>query len=521
MLAWHYAPLLWALYAVNALSILRFLPQYVQHKQLFLHTSSENIERENFDIWLVQQKDIAFNNILKNIGGISPVLDTAVVPPGVVLASPSKVHPNYYYQWIRDLALTIRSLVYDLADGSMTDMNLSGVVEAYIVNNYHIQRTPNLSGDFESLDGLGEPKFHPNLSSFNENWGRPQRDGPGLRVSTIGAYIGYLEKFSREPTRKELPSRKYIYHNIIKPDLKYIIKSWNQEGFDLWEEVNGFHFFTLITQLRALFDGQVLYKKYDGEDPEFLQALEKAIEDLGRFISQTGGFVNEGTSHIVENPSLLKQGKIGGLDTATLLGALHGHRLENKDFVERYQDIPFDIDSSHILNSLASMVADMKVRYPVNKFKSGMGVALGRYPEDIYDGYATTEGNPWFISTASASEILYRMIYKLNYNQQDIVIDENNRSFFSQFLDMSRENVTRLKFGSDKYKRVVLNLLEFADSFLSIVKDHVDDSGRMSEQFNRYDGYMQGAEDLTWSYSAIWNGIRWRQKALAELDETY
>jgi glucoamylase len=46
------------------------------------------------------------------------------------------------------------------------------------------------------------------------------------------------------------------------------------------------------------------------------------------------------------------------------------------------------------------------------------------------------------------------------------------------------------------------------DQFLEIVKAHVDAEGSMSEQFDRVTGYMRGAEDLTWSYGALFIAIK-------------
>ena len=43
--------------------------------------------------------------------------------------------------------------------------------------------------------------------------------------------------------------------------------------------------------------------------------------------------------------------------------------------------------------------------YEVNKKYSDLGVGIGRYPEDRYDGYTTTKlGNPWFLSTTALGE---------------------------------------------------------------------------------------------------------------------
>ena len=46
---------------------------------------------------------------------------------------------------------------------------------------------------------------------------------------------------------------------------------------------------------------------------------------------------------------------------------------------------------------------------------------------------------------------------------------------------------------------------------------HVDNNGDMNEQFNKYIGFMQGAEKLTWSYGAVFTAINWRNKTLSIL----
>jgi glucoamylase len=55
---------------------------------------------------------------------------------------------------------------------------------------------------------------------------------------------------------------------VIKADLDFVASNWNSSGFDLWEEVNGMHFYTRLVpkilraapmqmQYRALYDGVV------------------------------------------------------------------------------------------------------------------------------------------------------------------------------------------------------------------------------------------------------------------------
>ncbi|KAG7194303.1 uncharacterized protein KQ657_004515 [Scheffersomyces spartinae] len=497
------------------------IPQWVGKfwNSVFLsEASNEAIMRADFGSWLDQQRNISFQGILNNIGGVSSLLDPKEVYDGVVIASPSKYMPNYFYQWTRDAALTIKSLI-DYLDDTRVSSDVAEVqktVEDYISNNYILQRLDNPSGTFGDDDksGLGEPKFHPNNTAFEENWGRPQRDGPGLRVTTICAYLELIDKY--QVPFIHLKSGKDVYTEIVKPDLVYIIKNWNRNGFDLWEEINAQHFFTSLTQLRALIDGSKLAKKYEPQDSGFIEELKNTFNDVRKYVEWEGGFIKSNVPYVIETPSLLSLGKRSGLNIASLLASLHTHDLASKD----YDNIPYDVDHNLVLSTLRLLITDMKFRYPINRKHIGVnnvGVALGRYPEDIYDGYGTSEGNPWFISTATASELILRLIYKLETGRMNIVIDELNSDFFKQFVDYLEAGQT-IVYGSLDYLELIDQLIKYSDSFLQIVKDHVDNEGHISEQFNRYHGFMQGATDLTWSYSAVWNALRWREKVFRLLN---
>lgn len=514
-----------------------FLPGFIQ--QFFSWSVSEKVEDNirlvDFETWIEKQKEISFRGILNNIGGVSDTLEQSEVSKGAVIASPSRIQPNYFYQWVRDAALTIKSLVYHIDDNNFENVDdIQSVIEAYIENNYYLQRLDNNSGKFDDPDksGLGEPKFHANNTAFVQNWGRPQRDGPGLRAITILSYVSLLDKWNKKVSNKFLKSPEFIYNKIVKPDLTYIVRNWFKEGFDLWEEINSHHFYTSVTQLAAIKDGLLLAQKFE-KDSDFLRQLQITYTNLKQFIENDSGYKNPAVPYIVETPLLLRAGKRTGLDAGSLLGSLHSHNMEFGD----YSDIPFDVNDTHLINTLSAMVADMKYRYPLNHnkigFEKGIGCALGRYPEDIYDGYGTSEGNPWFISTASASELIYKFIYNLEHNHMDIVINSQNKDFFKQFVDFDNipsNDLTTvpandytdsivIRYGTQTFRTLSINLVTYSDSFLEVIKDHVDNQGRMSEQFNKYHGFMQGARDLTWSYSAVWNAFRWRQKTLDILDQ--
>lgn len=473
-----------------------------------------------FELWLETQKNRSFDLILENIGGISTSLDSNVAP-GAVLASPSKSNPNYFYNWIRDSALTIRTLIYHMDDHwneEATCLQLQEVIENYIELNFHLQRIPNRSGRFDSPDraGLGEPKFMPDGSAFDSNWGRPQSDGPGLRVSTIANYVNVLERADRSFASEFLGNLTFVYEHIVRPDLEYVMANWENDAFDLWEEINAKHLFNSLTQLRALADGIKLAEKA-GEDKEFVDALRTEFQNLKQWILHpSSGFTHLLLPYLVETPALVDQKQRSGLDAASLLAALHAHNIEYGNT----GDIPFDVTDTTVLNTIGAMVADMKYRYPINhdriRLRQNIGVGLGRYPEDVYDGYGTSEGNPWFISTASAAEVVFKWIFLTIDGKKDIEITPFNRDFLGLFTETSEESIA---YGTDSFRRIVIAMFNYSDSFLDIIRSHIDDkSGAMLEQFNKYHGFMQGAEKLTWSFSSLYNCARWRLKASTMID---
>lgn len=516
-----------AQYALDA-GIREKIQAVISSHNPFMANAEESLSRledtdpanTSFDEWLERQSNTSIHGILSNIGGWGLTLNASEVHRGVIIASPSRELPDYFYQWVRDAALTIRTLINFLDESSLTRIDIKLLIESYIENNYHLQRVPNKLGTFNdpNKSGLGEPKFHPDSTPFDENWGRPQNDGPALRISTINLYLNLLRKHNSNLENSFLKDERFIYHEIIKPDLIYIVNNWNKPSFDLWEEINSVHFFTSLSQLRALQDGIDLANLHDS-DLEFYGTLKSAYTKLKLYIDFEAGFRVPSVPYVVETPSLLKEGKRSGLDAAVLLASLHSH-----NFDINYFDIPFNVNDNQILNTVSGLVSDMKIRYPINHDKAGekhIGAALGRYPEDIYDGVGTSEGNPWFISTASASEIVYKTIYKLLIEELNIVIDSENKEFFKDFIDFqihAMNDLITIPYGSATYKSVISNLFDYSDSFLKIIMEHCDLTGNMSEQFNKYHGFMQGARDLTWSYSAVWNAIRWRRKALLQIN---
>jgi glucoamylase len=483
------------------------------------------ITRAKFEDWILEQNEISLHKILLNIGdeNWSPDLLEKNVSLGAVIASPSTEAPNYFYQWIRDGAITLNSVNHRLADTGFTNKSLQITVENYLKNSYHLQRLDNPSGKFneEDLLSLGEPKFMVDGTPFLDNWGRPQNDGPALRVITIDNFLRNLEKNTGKFIQSEFNSFEDVYFKIMKLDLKYICKYWSNNNFDLWEEINSQHFFTSLTQLKALKIGLSYYKKYDKKDPVFGLTLEREFQNLMKFTLKDAGYINYNLNHIVETPSILSFRS--GLDAAVIIASILTHDDDDDSA------IPFDVNDGLVLNTLSEMVKTMKYLYPINydRINLNLGVALGRYPEDVYNGVGISEGNPWFLTTLYASELLFKLINKLYADEKNLIIDESNRQFyFSHIIEVNNLLSTEptdfsinIPFNSLAFNQTMKNVFDYADSFLDVVREHVSDDGFMSEQFNKYSGYNQGAENLTWSYGAYYSSFRGRQKALEFVEQ--
>ncbi|CAI4064521.1 hypothetical protein SKDZ_09G0720 [Saccharomyces kudriavzevii ZP591] len=463
--------------------------------------------------WLQGQRDVSIERIFDNIG---PSTFHPSVWPGVVIASPSQTHPDYFYQWIRDGALTINTIVSHSAGPAMQTLL------QYLNVSFHLQRTNNTLGAgigyTDSTVALGDPKWNVDNTAFTQDWGRPQNDGPALRTIAILKIIDYIEQ-SGTDLGGEYPFQSVadIFDDIVCWDLKFIVEHWNSSGFDLWEEVNGLHFFTLLVQFSAV-DKSLSYFNNTGWSSPFVEELRQTRQDIGDFLlDPENGFINSKYNYIVGTPAIADTLR-SGLDISTLLAANILHDTPSASH------LPFNINDPAILNTLHHLMYHMRSVYPINRgADNATGIALGRYPEDVYDGYGSGEGNPWVLATCAASTTLYQLIRMHISEQQDLVVPMNNETsnaFWSQlvFSDLTTlgddNRYLILEFNSPAFNQTLQRILQLADSFLVKLKTHVGADGELSEQFNRHTGFMQGAQHLTWSYTSFWDAYQLRQEIL-------
>ncbi|KAK6532781.1 hypothetical protein TWF281_006957 [Arthrobotrys megalospora] len=432
------------------------------------------------DAWLETEASFAQSALLKNIGSSN----NTIVNPGVIIASPSTSSPNYFYQWTRDGSIVMEHIVSEyLANGAYLQY-----IKDWVNVQKILQNTNNPSGGF-STGGLGEPKFNVDNSAYTAAWGRPQRDGPALRAIT-------LIKFAKKYITIDSSYVTNTLWPVIKPDLDYVATYWNQGGFDLWEETSGTQFFTTIVQYRSMIEGAAFADSLGDTTSK-----NKYTTPQSSMVSTINSFWSSSKNYLIA----LINGSRSGIDCGTLLGSLRGGSYI------------FSPSNSKVLATLHGLISSFQSLYGINQSANKVGWAIGRYPEDVYDGVGTSQAHPWFICTTTSAHILYKALSEFA-DASAITIDSTSLSLFKR-IDANAAAGT-YSLTTTAGKNLFNGLLTYADTFLGVVKQYAKPAGNLSEQFNRGNGQQEGARDLTWSYEAILEAIKARNAVKGRLSTT-
>lgn len=431
---------------------------------------------------------------------------------GAVVAAPSRAEPDYYYHWVRDAALTFDSL-FTIYDDAAPDVRAR--LRPLFLDHLEFNRTLQANSSTEA--SYGEPKFLTDGSLFTGPWGRPQNDGPALRAASM---IRLQSLALREGWPQANAIQRKVYDartpSVGKTDLEYVAHRWRDWNFDLWEEVFGLHFYTLMAQRLALTQGaQIADALGDPGAADFYRQQLAPIEArLDTFWSASAGYVRA---------TLYVESLLRGLPLAS---ALTGPRFRLADFKSQldasvllavlHADVPgrsFSFDDDRMLSTYLRLRDSFRSIYTVNGNHPELGTAFGRYPEDTYDGYRTdARGNPWVLTTAGAAEFLYRSILKFHENSR-IVITAENVAFFTQVAGLSSAAVGQtIVRGDARFTAILGGLRHEADRLLLRVLFHKNSDGSLSEQINRENGFMQGAPNLTWSHASILTAKHYRDR---------
>ncbi|KAF8158199.1 glucoamylase [Crassisporium funariophilum] len=420
--------------------------------------------------YIAKQGPISKAGVLANIGPSGSKSSGAKA--GVVIASPSTTDPDYLFTWTRDSSLVFKALVDQFTQGE--DRTLRTSIDQFIDAQAVLQQVTNPSGTV-STGGLGEPKYMIDLTAFTEGWGRPQRDGPALRATTLITYANWL---IAKRNKTFVTSTMWP---VLKLDLDYTATYWNQSGFDLWEEVSSRSFFTTAAQHRALREGVALAKKIGqaSVSSEYTAQADNLLCFLQSYWNPTGGYMTSNTG-----------GRRSGIDANSMLASIH-----NFDPVAGCDAATFQPCSDKALSSLKVYIDSFRSIYAINNgTKANEAVATGRYSEDVY-----FNGNPWYLTTAAVAEQLYDALIVWK-RQRSLTVTSTSLAFFRQF---SPSVVPGKYTALSRTYYTLMNAVEtFADGFIAVNAKYTPADGALAEQFDRNTGVPLSAEDLTWSYAS-------------------
>lgn len=420
----------------------------------------------------------SLNYLLKNISPTG-------TKKGIVVASPSKYEPNYFFHWVRDAGL-VMSTVFDLYEHEKRPL-VKKDLEQRLFDYASLVKTLQRNSGF---DHLGEPKYNIDGTPYTGPWGRPQNDGPALRAITLIKFANkLLDDGKVDWVRNNLYQANLNAHSPIKMDLEFVSHRFHYIGFDYWEEIRGFHFSTAMGQRRALLMGAKLATRLKDNAAAswyFLQAkkIEQMIE---KFWNPNKGFIQA---------TINQQGGFwkSQLDISAILGVHHG----------AYDNF-YSVSNKKVVDTVIAIEKSFNQLYQINNNKEDLGVAIGRYPEDTYDGYHTNRiGHAWFLATFAMAEYHLRL-------KNELATNKNVKWNYAQLYKLLGLKTPTGSINISMTQEFILKSLDKkADAFFKRANFHAAKDGHMSEQMNRYSGFMEGAKDLTWSYASHLSALLWR-----------
>ncbi|KAJ2730067.1 hypothetical protein IW152_005396 [Coemansia sp. BCRC 34962] len=448
-------------------------------------------------LWVGDQSQFARSRILANI---APIAGDPSAMAGAVCASPSRSRPDYYYAWTRDSALVMGEILSWLEHGggnNSTDRRRWEIaLDSYVGFTRHVQALER------SRFGLGEAKFHMNGTAFTGSWCNAQTDGPAIRALTL----------------IRLAERRVGLWRTIKTDLDYIEGVWWQNtNCDIWEESRGLHFYTLMAQHRALLMGADLARRV-GDDLVASERYLRAADEIGTLLSR---FNRSFVVATIEWSGGLGS-KVSNLDTQVLLASLHFTEAGDR----------YSVESSEIISTVLAILRRFESMYNINRVSFTdiygvsvpMGVAVGRYPEDVYNGVGTLRGNPWSLVTSALAEYHYRLALAFFADPGSLVVVSSELiallKWTAPYLRDSDAGILGLlqRQNAMSVRSLQSYLLAVGDLYMARAARHTARDHTMNEQWNRDTGFGQGAIHLTWSYAAHTAAARARGQLVSAMN---
>ena len=242
---------------------------------------------------------------------------------------------------------------------------------------------------------------------------------------------------------------------------------------------DGSSFFTTAVQHRALVEGNNLAGQIELSCPGCVSQAPQVLCFLQSFWNGQYIYANINANN----------GRTSK-DANTLLGSIHTF-----DPAANCDDSTFQPCSATALANHKIVTDSFRSVYAINSgIAEGHAVAVGRYPEDVYQG-----GNPWYLCTLAAAEQLYDALYQWN-KIGSLTVDTINLAFFQDFSSSIATGTYAS--SSATYSTLTMAIKVYADGYFGIIEQYAPESGALAEQFSRSNGTPLSAGDLTWSVSA-------------------
>jgi glucoamylase len=449
---------------------------------------------ESLDLWIERQYRHAKAAMLPSLSAVGivkqrPGFGQTVIPTkGSIVASPVLAaydpDPDYFFHWFRDSAVVIDAVRLLLADGSLSPasaleyfrdfvhfslslLNLDGrsLVES---PGWRAGVAPDFAKFVRTDADLGavhgglvsaEARVNPDGTLDISNWGRPQHDGPPLRLLAV---LRWLRTVTLDSSLREAVA------TLVRADIAFTRDRWRIPSVDIWEEEKGHHYYTLRVAAAALEEGAGWLEaqgggqcnndgRNDAREAQLCRADAQAILQMldGYWLADAGYY----RSRVLE--SGVRSTK--ELDIALIFAASHGvGQNEGGGGAHTVHD-------PRMQATLSRLEALFDAEYPLNRNRpASRGPAMGRYRGDVY-----YSGGAYYFSTLAAAEFCYRAAVGPH-------VGRNERPVF---LDQS--------------------LMDRGDAFLETVRAFTPPSGAMSEQFDQKTGVQTSARHLAWSYAAF------------------
>lgn len=433
--------------------------------------------------WIAHESRVAAKALLRNVSATDLIRtrkafgQTIAPKEGSILASPEFASydpdPDYFFHWIRDSAVAVDALRILIQRGHAPHKGIAHF-DAYLRFSLELH---NLSGpdllahrdirakvepealqyvrsdeDLREIEGdrvLGEARYNPDGTLDVIRWPRPQHDGPALRALTILRYWPLALP----------PETRLLMRELLLLDLGFTERHWREPCFDIWEEEQGFHFYTRLIQHAALAAGAI-WARGVGDDQRTAR-YQAGAASLHAALREHWSDDDSSYRSRLPGPGLTS-GKF--LDAAVLLAVIHA----NLD-----ADVFSAVDPKVHL-TVQRLEELFESKYPINMTRpAGLGTAIGRYAGDTY--YC---GGPYYFITLALAEFYYRL---------------------AMALESGEPSAAALRKG---------------DRVMQMVQRFTPPGGELSEQFDGTTGQQSSAKNLTWSYAAFITATDARRTAI-------